>query len=101
MVGAVSRLLLGPLSVPLMARCRLASSLMMQNTAPTNFARPLLRLSWYFCVMHAWHKCKGSSIVGLSRKGKEFFKMASPLSETIHHMAVRGARYRSFHGIAI
>eukprot|EP00752_Nemacystus_decipiens_P012116 g10741.t1 len=35
---------------------------------------------------------QGSSIVGLSRKGKEFFKMASPLSETIHHMAVQGAR---------
>lgn len=30
--------------------------------------------------------------MGLSRKGKEFFKMASPLSETIHHMAVQGAR---------
>lgn len=37
--------------------------------------------------------CQGSSIVGLSRKGKEFFRMASPLSETIHHMAVQGERY--------
>ncbi|CAM9487648.1 unnamed protein product, partial [Hapterophycus canaliculatus] len=35
---------------------------------------------------------QGSSIVGLSRKGKEFFKMASPLSETIHHMVVQGDR---------
>lgn len=53
--------------------------------------------------MHAWRmaqKSQGSSIVGLSRKGKEFFKMASPLSETIHHMAVQGARYRSLCGAA-
>ncbi|CBN79191.1 Bardet-Biedl syndrome protein 7 [Ectocarpus siliculosus] len=35
---------------------------------------------------------QGSSIVGLSRKGKDFFKMASPLSETIHHMAVQNDR---------
>eukprot|EP00903_Cladosiphon_okamuranus_P008387 g8063.t1 len=35
---------------------------------------------------------QGSSIVGLSKKGKEFFKMSSPLSETIHHMAVQGER---------
>ncbi|CAM9658675.1 unnamed protein product, partial [Pylaiella littoralis] len=35
---------------------------------------------------------QGSTVVGLSRKGKEFFRMASPLSETIHHMAVQGAR---------
>ncbi|CAM9371775.1 unnamed protein product [Ectocarpus sp. 13 AM-2016] len=35
---------------------------------------------------------QGSSIIGLSRKGKDFFKMASPLSETIHHMAVQNDR---------
>ncbi|CAM9764264.1 unnamed protein product [Scytosiphon promiscuus] len=35
---------------------------------------------------------QGSSIAGLSRKGKEFFKLASPLSETIHRMAVQGDR---------
>lgn len=36
---------------------------------------------------------KGSTIVGLSRKGKEFFNMTSLLSEKIHHLSVEGERY--------
>lgn len=46
----------------------------------------------YVRAMHGKMLTQGSSIVGLSRKGKEFFKMASPLSETIHHMAVQDDR---------
>ncbi|KAG5178282.1 hypothetical protein JKP88DRAFT_330058 [Tribonema minus] len=33
---------------------------------------------------------QGSRIAGLTRKGKEFFKMGSTLTETMHHLAVDG-----------
>lgn len=35
---------------------------------------------------------QGSHIVGVTKKGKEFFKLTSSLSETMHHLAVDGTK---------